>query len=234
MLGVPKRSQCDIYFGVFSMPGATLAYIKEPTTGVMQKGREILLDSIGTVKDYSTFPEPLIKILESELNPDETVYWLGQPYRKHYMWKGIVFLGFGISVGIVAIAQLLILIYNNSSLVWPAYFLGSLAAFVIAFPIWWYRRKAKYILYAVTSTRAIIIEGKKSYKIKSYYPDNLKKIERTMKNLDLGSIIFERLYSDSGGDIYNEEFGFFSILNVKIVHDIILKVVDNYDSNKKA
>lgn len=173
--------------------------------------------------------------IRSELKPGESVLWAGQPNSLEYMKS---------SMG----AFLFFIPWTAFSIFWVAAASGfkipdlSNAGFAF-FPLFglpfvligfWglssplrEKIKAKNVIYAITTQRVIIIEGSKSLAYKSYYPHQLKNIERIQKINNYGTIYFQQEpYTDSDGDKRYKKIGFIGIPNVRSIENQIIELAN--------
>jgi hypothetical protein len=87
---------------------------------------------------------------------------------------------------------------------------------------YWLRRKAANMVYVITNQRAITLEGRHTYTLRSYDPEQLTNITRKLNPDGSGDLVFEVIrYKDSDGDSRKKENGFFAIKGVKDVERLI-------------
>ena len=173
--------------------------------------------------------------IRSELKPGESIVWAGQPDSVEYMKSSI--LGFLFFIPWTAFS--IFWIAGASGFEIPDFSKGGFAYFplfglpFLLIGIWGLssplreKLKAKNVIYAITTQRVIIIEGSRSTSYKSYYPDQLKNIERIQKNNSFGSIYFQQIpYTDSDGDKRYKKVGFVGISNVQAVENKIVSLAN--------
>ena len=109
----------------------------------------------------------------------------------------------------------------------------------LAAPIWlpfFIKNKALTTAYVITNLRAFTIEGTKTVKYKSYYPDQLKNMEREEYPDGSGDIVFiknNNTDANTGTNNWNKNLkgeGFYAIENVKKVASLLEKLANNTDS----
>jgi hypothetical protein len=175
------------------------------------------------VPKVADLPEILQLRLKTELRPFEVVLWTGQPVPKQFMkggYKALPFYVFWTALTIVwmvAAANFSMPTFDRGFHWFPLFglpfFLVGLAGLVE--PLWM-RRRASWIVYAVTNHRAIELDGRKSFKVKSYFPSDLTDMERTEHGDGSGDLILRKEYtSDSDGHQQSTPHGFFAIHGVR-------------------
>ncbi len=182
------------------------------------------------------YTKPLEQSLEDrvqrELKGGERLYWTGQPIAKRMALKAI-------PVSIFAIPWTAFAFYWTYSAAgnkipdlsrpedWFALF--GLPFIIIGlnmlFAPFWYYRKAQKVVYAITSVRAIIFEGSRNLKVKSYGPERLKNLSKNQKMDGSGDIIFEKTQnSDNREKTDSFLVGFMAVGNVNEVEGLLRKI----------
>ena len=89
----------------------------------------------------------------------------------------------------------------------------------------WMRFKAVRTVYVLTDRRAIVFDGGRSMKVRSFGPEFLKNLERTQHADGSGDLVFDKIvsYHKNGGS-HHQEVGFLAIANVKDVEGQLRKV----------
>lgn len=99
-------------------------------------------------------------------------------------------------------------------------------------PVWlpfYIKNKASSIVYVITNLRAFTLEGTKTIKYKSYYPDQLKNMEREENPDGSGDIVFIKNDNNNQNN-WNKNLkgeGFLAIENVKKVASLLEKLANN-------
>ncbi len=173
----------------------------------------------------TTLPPHLQPRVQVELKVGETLVWVGQPNPNRLMFAGFALWFFFIP-------------WTAFSLFWMAGAAGfQMPTFDHAFSFFplfglpflfiglgglstpfWLHYKAQMTVYALTTQRALILEGGRSITVKTYPLAELKHFERTERPDGSGDLIFKNeTYRDSDGDRQNRKHGFFAIQNVRQV-----------------
>lgn len=173
----------------------------------------------------TTLPPHLQPRVQAELKVGETLVWVGQPNPNRLMLAGFALWLFFIP-------------WTAFSLFWMAgasgFKLPTFDSPFSFFPLFglpflfiglgglstpfWLHYKARSMVYALTTQRALILEGGRSVTVKSYPLAELKHLERTERPDGSGDLIFkEEGYLDSDGDRQRRKHGFFAIQNVRQV-----------------
>ena len=173
--------------------------------------------------------------IRSELKPGESIVWTGQPDSVEYMKSSI--LGFLFFIPWTAFSVFWIAFASGLEI--PDFSKGGFAYFplfglpFLLIGIWGLssplreKLKAKNVIYAITTQRVIIIEGFRSTTYRSYYPAQLKNIEKVQKSNAFGSIYFQLVpYIDANGGERYEKVRFIGIPNVQAVENKIINLAN--------
>jgi len=177
----------------------------------------------------STLPQHLQQRLRDELKAGETIAWAGQPDPNGYMRTGFTLWYFFIPWTALSLFMMAAL----SGFKWPRFDqewnLGLL--FVLPFLLiglaglyapFWARRKAVSTIYAITNQRALVIDGARSIKVKTYLPVDIGILEKTVYKDGSGDLILRtENYDDSDGNQRTLTEGFFAIDDVRHVEHLI-------------
>lgn len=181
------------------------------------------------MQGISSLPPHLQQRLRAELRPGESLAWAGQPDPDRIMRSGFRIVLFFVPFT----AFSLFWIAAASGFQWPRWDggwslfplfglpfllvgLGGLAS-----PLW-LRRKSHSTVYAITSERALVIEGTGSITVKSYRPSDIAAIERTDHPDGTGDLILRTEdYLDSDGDRRTRREGFHAVRDVRRVEQLI-------------
>jgi hypothetical protein len=160
-----------------------------------------------------------------ELQPNESIEWIGQPDPNRMMRAGFVFWLFFTPWTLFAcfwIVQAGGLEVLNSTRTGLARFfplfglpflfigLGGLSA------PFWMRRRARSTIYVVTSQRAIEISGRKRVTVRSYLPEQLRDLVRT-ENADGSGDLQISASAATDGNGNRAKSGFYGVANVREV-----------------
>lgn len=179
--------------------------------------------------NMSDLPQHLQQRLQAELKPGESITWAGQPNPDRYMKSAFMIWLFFIPwtafslFWIAGASGFRMPQFNDGWSLFPLFGLPFLLIGVggLSSPFWM-RRKARSIIYAITNHRAISIEGKKSFTVKSYLASDITNIERTEHSDGSGDLILRtESYRDSDGDQQTRRHGFFSVDNVKHLESLL-------------
>ena len=177
----------------------------------------------------SALPQHLQQRLLAELRPGEMVNWVGQPRPDRFMRTGFKLWFFFIPWTAFAIfwmggaAGFRLPDFTGAWSWFPPFGLPFVLIGLggLSSP-YWLRRKAHSMIYAITSERAISIEGARSIAVLSYRPEDIVSFERTEHQDGSGDLILvSENYKDSDGDRQTRKRGFFAIDNVRKVAQLI-------------
>lgn len=178
-------------------------------------------------------PEPLQQRLRAELKPGESVAWASQPNADRYMKSGFKLWFFFIPwtafalFWIAGASGFRMPKFDGAWSLFPLFGLPFLLIGIggLGSPLW-LRRKAGSIIYAITSQRAIVIEGAKSITVKSYAAVDIADLERTEHPDGSGDLVLRsEHYRDSDGDRQSKRHGFFAVENVRHVEHLIENLI---------
>lgn len=178
-------------------------------------------------------PQQLQQRVQMELKSGESIIWIGQPNPSKYMKSGFKIWFFFVpwtlfSLFWIAGASGFRLPHFNSGMsLFPLFGLPFLLVGIggLSAPFW-LRRKARSMVYVITTHRAISIEGTKSITVKSYPTTAIAGMERTEHVDGSGDLVlWTDHYRDSDGDRRTKQHGFFAIDNVRNVESIVEKLI---------
>lgn len=170
-------------------------------------------------------PPHLQPRVQSELKFGETLVWVGQPNPRRLMKAGFALWLFFIPwtafslFWMAGASGFKMPTFDSVFSFFPLFGLPFLFIGLggLASPFWLYR-KAGFTVYALTTKRALSIEGTKSVTVKSYPISEIKQLEHTEHPDGSGDLIFKtEQYRDSDGDRQSKKHGFFAIPEVKKV-----------------
>ncbi|WP_148714470.1 hypothetical protein [Chitinolyticbacter meiyuanensis] len=169
----------------------------------------------------STLPASLQKRLHAELKPGEIVVWAGQPIPSHFMRSGFGLWLFFIpwtAFSVFWMAGASGFTLPDFSHGWSFFPLFGLPFLLIGlgglgtpYFLW---RKAKHIVYATTSLRALILQGEKTFSVQSFWPADLTRLERKEHPDGSGSLFFAKEAEEPGGS-KSKLRGFMAIAKVR-------------------
>ncbi|PZV13212.1 MAG: hypothetical protein DCF22_11145 [Leptolyngbya sp.] len=179
-------------------------------------------------------PKQLRQKIDQELEPNESIRWIGQPNLKvsHLIIGCFAVSLFAIPWTAFAMFWIYgVLGYKIPDLregFQPQYLFALFGVpFVLAglgmlsSPFWVWRAAFEKV-YIITDKRAIAFEGAGTTTIRSFEPQQLAKIYRRENNDGTGDVmIIVRSWKDSDGDLQNEEVGFLAIPNPKQVETLL-------------
>lgn len=184
-------------------------------------------------------PNQLRKKIDSELEPRESIRWIGQPQPKA---SGFIaaFAGVLLFAGPwTAFAAFWIWsalgykLPNFREGIQPQHFFALfgvpflLVGFAMLYtPFWgWYMAFQK--VYIITDKRAIVFEGTGTTTIRSFTPAQLTHVYRREKNDGTGDVVISmRSWQDSDGDEQKEDVSFMDIQNPKQVERMLKDLAD--------
>lgn len=177
--------------------------------------------------------------INQELQPEETLVWIGQPNPARAVWSagapvmflfGLVFTVFAFFWTLSAAAPLLHSSHQRSApngfeIAFPFFgapFILVGLSFLLR-PYWMYRL-ASQTIYAVTSKRLVVISGMRIRSVQSINPDALTGIDRLERPDGTGDIVFrsnQAPVAQPGPRFANLAPGFYGIPNVRDVESTI-------------
>jgi hypothetical protein len=183
-------------------------------------------------------PYSLGEILGRELEPKETVAWLGQPNVAWFVVRRLGTFVFGIPFFAFAVFWTLTAASGfaargpvaNSSFPWFFVLWGgmfmAIGACMLFSPLWsWW--VARHTLYAITDRRALLIEAPWRRRIQPFTGERLLNVVRVEDGYGRGDVILERLpIRGSRGRTTVQEIGFFCLDDVKHVEQLMRATVD--------
>jgi hypothetical protein len=181
----------------------------------------------------SDLPEHLQQRLRAEIRPGESVAWASQPNAARYMKSGFKLWFFFIPwtafalFWIAGASGFRMPRFDSGWSLFPLFGLPFLLIGIggLSLPLW-LRYKAHSIIYAITSQRAIVIEGAKSITVKSYPAVDIADLERTEHPDGSGDLVLRtERYRDSDGDRQTKRHGFFAVENVRNVERLIESLI---------
>lgn len=181
----------------------------------------------------SVLSHSLQQRLLAELKPGESLVWTGQPNPRRYMRSAFAIWLFFVPWT----AFSLFWIASASGFEWPRFSDGwsFFPLFGVPFLLiglaglsspFYLRRKARWMIYGITTRRALAIEGIKSIKVKSYQASCIVNVERTEHPDGSGDLVLRKeSYQDGDGDRQTRDQGFFAIDEVRRVELLIEKLI---------
>ncbi|MBD1872895.1 hypothetical protein H6F75_05330 [Nodosilinea sp. FACHB-131] len=176
--------------------------------------------------------------IDNELQPGESIRWVGQPIPRFFTADSIGCVLFGIPWTIFTIfwmwAALEFKLPNLREDLQPQHLFAlfgipfMLTGFgMLSSPllVW---QAAKKSVYLVTNKRAISIQSGWSTTIRSYLPDQLKDVYRKERADGTGDVIIAiREWIDNDGDPRSEEIGFLEVRDPREVENILRQLFQN-------
>ncbi|MFM8583230.1 MAG: hypothetical protein ACKOFW_17270, partial [Planctomycetaceae bacterium] len=94
---------------------------------------------------------------------------------------------------------------------------------------WRVRRDKARTLYALTDSRAIIIDGGRSTTVRSLRPDEIGPLRRSERRDGSGDLILQQLgWSDSKGRTRNSQVGFQNVPEVREVERLVRALIERH------
>lgn len=178
-------------------------------------------------------PQHLLPRLQAELKAGESLVWAGQPIPGRLMRSAFKLWYFFVPWTAFSVYWIM----GASGFEMPRFDDGESLFPLFGLPFlliglggmgapFWVRRQAHSTIYAITTRRAITIEGVKTIKVKSYPVDSLCETERTEHPDGSGDLVLRKeSYRDSDGDQQIRSQGFFAIEQVRGVEQLIEKMM---------
>jgi hypothetical protein len=187
-------------------------------------------------------PPDLDALVQAELVTGERLLWVGQPLPRRYLLFSIPIVlfaipwtGFAVFWVLTASGMLFGGMGNNAP--GPGGFFACFPLFGLPFILiglglfsspYWLLRKARRTCYALTDRRAIIWEPGvfSSISVRSYGPDQLKRIRRNQRADGTGDLIFEEMATyDNEGHRSISSRGFMAIPQVRDIEELLRKAL---------
>lgn len=180
----------------------------------------------------SVLPQHLRQRLQRELKPGETLVWAGQPVPELMQksgYKAWIFFLPWLAISLVVMLGALDFKRNG---------LRELATFGFLFCVpfvliglagmytpFWMRRRALSTIYAITTMRALTIDGAKSVSVTSFEAASIQNTEKTVHEDGSGDLVLRlEVYRDSDGDEQTRREGFYGLDDVVKVERLIDKL----------
>lgn len=180
--------------------------------------------------DIAVLPKYLQNRLQAALTPGERLVWVGQPIAEHYMkrdaYESRVAFAAMAACGLLwivgSIARTLILYgldFDFLPLIGVPFLLIGVLGLRAPSDL---KEQARFLVYAITSERVILLGGGDPEAIRSYVPAQLQQIERTEHAGGWGDLILETEYvHDSDEGYTTKRHGMLAIARVRRVHGLI-------------
>ena len=193
------------------------------------------------ITDLWQLPPNLRTLVESELNDEEKIKWVGVPIPRRFAMRAIPIVLFGIPWTAFALFWMAgasgfrIPDFKQVTDLFPLFGIPFvLIGFGMLSSPYWMIRKARKTAYVLTNVRAILFDGGFSTTIRSFGPERLKDLRRKQRSDGSGDLIFERKHTrDSDGDRQTTDHGFLAISDVKAVEDLVRQLVADSSKNEK-
>ncbi|NWF68232.1 MAG: hypothetical protein HXY40_04035 [Chloroflexi bacterium] len=182
-------------------------------------------------------PDPLVEQVEAELLEGEELLWVGQPGAGAVWQSASRLAARALVVGFfAAIAIAFWSIWSSSAvvtganIVWPILMMIVIVLVLAGVMVVRGMRESRDTVYAITDRRAIIFNNKGA--VRSFGAQDIEFIERQMRGVDRGDIIFKResrprvdYYGDGayGSHLYETPVGFLGIDNPREVEALMLR-----------
>ena len=168
----------------------------------------------------------LFDIVTPQLRSGETVEYVDRPKplaraKSKIVWflMGIPFFGFGVFFT----AEAGEFSSDNYLPLFAILFLVAGVCMLLS-PAWSYVEAKKWLYYAITDQRLMIIRSFPWRKIESWEPADITRLERTTKSDGSGNVIFAEEIKGSGEDSYTKPRGFYGVPDAKRVEEAIAKL----------
>ncbi len=175
-------------------------------------------------------------LVQAELNPDEKLVWSAAPAATRLARRSLPIALFAIPFTAFAIFWIAgasgfkIPDFTSGASLFPLFGLPFLLVGLgmLSAP-YWATRNAKRTGYFITDRRAILIEKRilSGYKIRSFYPTELTKIERNQFGDGTGDIILARRLRNTNNGQQSTPIGFFGIPDARQVEKLLSSLTQN-------
>ncbi len=176
------------------------------------------------------------QMIENELDPGESIRWVGQPRLKRFFARSLPIFFFGIPWTAFSIFWVFAAMgFAIPTEIGDDFFSWIFPLFGIPFILvgfgmlsapFWGMRTARRTFYVITNKRAILFEGGWQTKVKTFDQDQLKVRERKQKGDGSGDIILDRVVSYGKNGARSTEVGFLGVEQVRIVDGYLRDVCE--------
>ncbi|MDM5177890.1 hypothetical protein PO883_11875 [Massilia sp. DJPM01] len=179
--------------------------------------------------DIAVLSKHLQQRLQAALTPDERLVWVGQPIARHYMKREayqvrVVFAAMvvcGLLWIVGGLARTLIIYgldFDFLPLIGVPFLLIGVRGLRSPSDL---KEQARFVVYAITSERVILLGGDDPETIRTYRPVQLQQIERTEHAGGWGDLILETEHEYDGDSYTTNRHGMLGIGGVRRVHGLI-------------
>jgi hypothetical protein len=165
----------------------------------------------------------LQSMVDRELEPGESVKWIGMPIPRFFTRASTGSFLFAIPWTAFAIFWMFGAWHQSENVPFTLFGVPFvLIGFgMMSVPLFTYRRSFKTV-YVITDKRAITFTGGWSTTVRSYPPDTLREIYRKERKDGTGDVVISRrAWRDSDGDRQSEELGFLRVDSPKEIEDML-------------
>lgn len=177
------------------------------------------------------------RLFSDELQPGESVAWSAAPAPSRMSRKSLPLVLFGLPWTAFAVFWMFAASgFKLPDFSGPGHFfpLFGLPFVLIGIGLlsspFWMGRKARRTGYYVTNRRALLIEKQafRGFKVRSFYPRELGKLERVQLADGSGDIILERIYrAGAKGGNQVVEVGFYGVPEVRSVERLLAQLAES-------
>jgi hypothetical protein len=180
------------------------------------------------------------RLFQDEIQPNESLAWSAAPAPSRISRKSLPIMLFGIPwtafavFWICAASGFKFPDFTQASGLFPLFGVPFVLIGIgmLSSPIW-LRRKSTHTGYYITNRRALLIEKHlfRGYKVRSFYPRDLRNLERIQLPDGSGDIILDRAYRPNGNGGRNViEIGFFGIPDARSVELLLQRLAEQGDA----
>jgi hypothetical protein len=165
----------------------------------------------------------LQSMVDRELEPGESVKWIGMPIPRFFTGASTGSFLFAIPWTAFAIFWMFGAWHQSENVPFTLFGVPFvLIGFgILSVPLFTYRRSFKTV-YVITDKRAITFTGGGSTTVRSYPPDTLREIYRKERKDGTGDVVISRrAWRDSDGDRQSEELGFLRVDSPKEIEHML-------------
>lgn len=191
---------------------------------------------------YEGLPAEQLEFLEQELEGGERVDWVSRPIPSWWdpaslgmFMFAIPWTAFAIFWTVGAAFMVWFAPGPNNGVPWMALFFPLFGLPFVGVGLWmlstpWrVRRDKARTLYALTDSRAIIIDGGSSTTVRSLRPDEIGPLRRSEKRDGSGDLILQQLgWSDSKGRTRDSQVGFQNVPEVREVERLVRALIERH------
>jgi len=181
------------------------------------------------IQRHRDIPRELQSMVDRELEPGESVKWIGMPIPRFFTGASTGLFLFAIPWTAFAIFWMFGSWHQSKNIPFTLFGVPFvLVGFgLLSTPLFTYRRSFKTV-YVITDKRAITFSGGWSTTVRSYPPETLREFYRKERKDGTGDVVISRrAWRDSDGDRQSEELGFLRVESPKEIENMLKSLAES-------